>query len=142
MAELETACYPIVKEAAFDRTEIERLSYRASALVDKGRLFFPNVENGSRSKDGDGTRVKLLDEVLRACYVARHLAHNGTVNNRLLREQVWEMRDRFIRLLQKEMSASLRPVDKQASGQSVALDPTSWSKPKRKLKLPGDETVP
>ncbi|TKB20430.1 MAG: hypothetical protein E5V75_05015 [Mesorhizobium sp.] len=138
MAELETFCDPIVKDGILDRVAVERLSFRASALVDKGRLFFPNVKNGRRSREDEGTRIKLLDEVLRACYVARHLAKNGR-GNRLLRQQVWEMRGRFISILQEEMSISLRKVHQKHSGDHVPMDPEKWPPPKRKLMLLGDE---
>ncbi|BCG95990.1 hypothetical protein [Mesorhizobium sp. 131-2-1] len=106
MAELETACSPLVTEGRPTRAEIERIGHRASALVDKGRLFFPNVKNRRRSaKDDEGTRIKLLDEVLRACYVARHLASVGAADEESLRQQIWQSRGNFIRLLQKEMTA-------------------------------------
>ncbi|RWP41586.1 MAG: hypothetical protein EOR04_14465 [Mesorhizobium sp.] len=139
MAELETFCDPIVKVGTVDLPAVERLSFRASALVDKGRLFFPNVKGGRQSKDDEGTRINLLDEVLRACYVARHLAKHGDTNNRQLREQVWEMRGRFIGLLQKEMSISLRKVHKDQGGQHVPTNPGQWPNPQRKLLLPGDQ---
>ncbi|TKD45277.1 MAG: hypothetical protein E5W98_14170 [Mesorhizobium sp.] len=142
MAELETHCDPIVKDGTLDRTAVERLSFQASALVDKGRLFFPNVKNRWRPRD-DGTRTSILDEVLRACYAARYLAaHGRSTHNRLHREQVWAMRKRFVELLQKEMGPSLRKVGKDHIGQHVPMDPALWDKYRRDLILAGDPNGP
>jgi hypothetical protein len=136
MAELETACHPLVTSDSFNAQEIEKLSYRASALVDRGRLFFPNFKKRSRNsiKD-DGLRIKLLDEVLRACYVARYLTVNGRSEGRRLRALVWQARGSFVRLLQKEMSPSLRRVRKEDSGDSIPRNPTLWPAPQRDLWL-------
>ena len=72
MAELEALCLPL-SDATRSSVDAEALSVRASALVDRGRLFFRNVKP-RRNRDGDeGTRVKILDKVLRSFYVARHL---------------------------------------------------------------------
>ncbi|MBZ9996037.1 hypothetical protein [Mesorhizobium sp. BH1-1-4] len=138
MAELETLYHPIVTDSHLDRIAVERLSYHASALVDKGRLFFPNVKKGWRTR-GDGTRTKILDEVLRACYAARHLAERGRgPNDRLHREQVWAMRKRFVELLQKKVGPTLLKVGKDDVGQHVEMDPALWIDHRRKLVLPGD----
>ena len=136
MAELETACYPLVTEGRLTRAEIERIGQRASALVDKGRLFFPNVKSRRAAKDDDGTRIKLLDEVLRACYVARHLASVDGADGESLRKQIWQSRGNFIRLLQKEMTASLRVVKDDDKGDSIPIDPSLWPDAHRTLKLP------
>ncbi|MHB9445724.1 hypothetical protein ACYG9R_03000 [Mesorhizobium sp. RSR565B] len=139
MAELETHCDPIVKDGTLDRAAVERLSFQASALVDKGRLFFPNVKDSPQS---DGIRTKILDEVLRACYAARYLSAHGVTNNRALREQVWAMRKRFVELLQQEMRPSLRKVGKDHIGQHVEMEPALWVKHRRKLVLAGDANGP
>lgn len=142
MAELETHCDPIVKDGTLDRTAVERLSFQASALVDKGRLFFPNVKNRWRPQD-DGIRTSILDEVLRACYAARYLAaHGRSTHNRLHREQVWAMRKRFVELLQKEMGPSLRKVGKDQIGQHVSIDPAQWLTYRRELVMAGDLNGP
>lgn len=139
MAELETFCDPIVKDSNLDRSAVERLSFQASALVDRGRLFFPNVKNRPRE---EGIRTKILDEVLRACYAARYLAAHGVTNDRALREQVWAMRKRFVELLQEEMRPSLRKVGKDHIGQHVEMDPALWVTHRRKLILAGDADGP
>lgn len=139
MAELEVACESRTPGYLVSPETFERLGWKASALVDKGRLFFPNVKESDRPKDDEGTRVKLLDEVLRTCYVARYAASVGTADGRRLRSQVWQARGRFIKLLQAEMSASLRPVTLDARGEKIPLDPSKWPKPVRALRLPGDE---
>lgn len=136
MAELEGACMPLSSGSAAGPREADVLSQRASALVDKGRLFFPNVRpKGSRPED-EGTRVKILDEVLRACYVARHVATGGDVDREVLRGHVWQARRRFVSLLQKEMGKSLRKVGTESEGEHVPLSPRFWDPPTRKLNLP------
>lgn len=136
MAELETACSPLAAETRFTVTEIEHLSTRASALVDKGRLFFPNVFRTKGADNDEGIRVKLLDEVLRACYVARHLAIRGTQNDDVLRGHVWQARRAFVTLLQHEMGKSLRKPSKDEEGVRIPLDPSTWESPQRRLRLP------
>lgn len=136
MAELEGACSPLADESAVSPRESDLLSQRASALVDKGRLFFPNVRPKGSRPDDEGTRVQILDEVLRACYVARHLATGGDVDRLTLRGHVWQARRRFVSLLQKEMGKSLRKVGVDSEGQHVPLNPRFWDSPTRKLNLP------
>lgn len=158
MAEIETACFPLSPETNYSPAEIEKLSQRASALVDKGRLFFPNVKNRDRfnflgltigwlpnfskakradNNGGDkGTRVKILDHVLRACYAARHLAIGFDGDKEALRAHVWESRGDFVSLLQEEMGNSLRRKDKDGAGDHVPKDPRSWGLPDRPLALP------
>lgn len=158
MAEIETACFPLSPETKYSPPEIEKLSERASALVDKGRLFFPNVEDRdrfnllgltmgwlptfSKSKRADdmggdkGTRVKILDHVLRACYAARHLAIGYDGDKEALRAHVWKSRGDFVSLLQEEMGNSLRRKDSDGAGQHVPKDPRAWGKSDRSLTLP------
>ncbi|MBN9069227.1 MAG: hypothetical protein J0H60_22985, partial [Rhizobiales bacterium] len=104
MAELESQCAPFAKEVRFDSATAESLSHQASALVDQGRFFFPNV---SVVGDPRGYRVDLLDEVLRAFHVARYLATYGAADGHLLRAHVWSARTRFVKYLQREMKMSL-----------------------------------
>lgn len=136
MAELETACLPITAGSHYSDQEVERLSHHASALVDRGRLFFPNVPGGSEGPHDEGTRVKLLDEVLRACYVARHIAAGGVADRTKLREHVWRARRRFVTLLQVEMGPSLIEVGEDSRGAHVPPDPSTWPDANRKLNLP------
>lgn len=137
MAELETACYPLAASSAYGAEDFDRLGTRASALVDRGRLYFPNVRSGPDQKEDEGTRVEILDYVLRACYLARHVAANGPGDDPfLLRHQIWHGRRRFVTLLQSEMPHSLRDVTHDSKGAHVPMDPGLWSKPTRPLKLP------
>ncbi|NOV21237.1 hypothetical protein E5S70_35505 [Ensifer adhaerens] len=158
MAEIETACFPLSPETRYSPSEIEKLSQRASALVDKGRLFFPNVKGenhgnflglpigwpptfskAKRAVDGGGdkgTRVKILDYVLRGCYVARHLAVGFNGDKEALRAHVWQSRGDFVSLLQKEMGNSLRRRDRDDAGDHVLKDPSLWDVPERPLTLP------
>jgi hypothetical protein len=84
MAEIETACFSISTETVYASKECEVLSYKASALVDMGRLFFPNVKSIKTAGQNEGTRVKILDQVLKACYAARYLAAEMPVDRQLL----------------------------------------------------------
>lgn len=137
MAEVETACHPLAPDDLLDHMAVERLSHKASALVDKGRLFFPKVkERGSKDKE---TRVKLLDEVLRTCYVARDLAFRGRPRDgKKLRNQVWQSRRRFVSLLQDEMKGSLKKVGKKDKGDYVGKNPRDWDEVSRNLRLTGE----
>lgn len=158
MAEIETACFPFSPETKYSPREIEKLSQRASALVDKGRLFFPNVKTNSQrdflglrvswppsfskakhaddSGDDEGLRVEILDYVLRACYVARHLAIGGGGDKKTLRAHVWQSRGDFVSLLQREMGSSLREQGSDSAGAHVPKDPRLWERPERPLTLP------
>jgi hypothetical protein len=112
----------------------------ASALVDKGRLFFPNVQTrafeavklkGKDKAGGEGAyrgfRVKILDEVVRAYVIAGHLAAYGPPRDGVLRERMRASRRRFVSHLQKEMSKSLKRSSAEKSGAPVPDDPYSWT---------------
>lgn len=126
MAEIEAQCWPLVSDTTLDAAYVEKLSWRASALVDAGRLFFPRVDVPTSTK---GYRVRLLDEVLRACYVARHVAAHGRHDGELLRLQVWRARGRFVELLQAQVRMTMRPVGLADAGERVDPDPRRWPRP-------------
>lgn len=134
MAELEVACYPLDQGGAVDPERFNKLDARASALLDRGRLFFPNVRAKGDNAD-EGTRIKLLDDVLKACYVARHIAAFGNDNPSKMRNLVWQARRRFVKLIEQEIEKSLRPVKEESKGQSVPMDPWLWIETKE-LRLP------
>ena len=127
MAELETACDPISPDTRYSPPEIEKLSHRASSLVDRGRLFFPNVPSRGTASDDEGIRVRILDQVLLACYAARYLSFAPTSARAVLRAHVWSARRRFVVLLQKEMGQSLRKVAEESAGDHVPRDPRDWA---------------
>lgn len=137
MAEIEGRCYPLVAGSKTEGSELERLSERASALIDQGRLFFPNVGVKKGRPDDEGIRVKVLDEVLKACYVARHCAVYGTADGEAMRGQVWDARRRFVNLLQEAMGKSMVRGTVDSAGQHIGKDPTSWLPPTRVMGLPG-----
>jgi len=136
MAEIETACAPISEETMYSEAEIEKLSHCASALVDRGRLFFPNVPNEGSGPEDEGIRVRILDQVLRACYIARHRAAGLPGEGKLLRSHMWQARRDFVTLLQQEMSQSLQVVGEDSKGDHVPPDPTKWPVPTKQPKLP------
>jgi hypothetical protein len=153
MAEIETACYPISQDAApVTAGQFEKLAERGSALADMGRLFFPNyrgnklrnkfIELGCKLKHkplprsitkSDGIRVSILDEVIRASYVASHLASCGPTDRKTLRMHVWRARKSFVTLLQQEMGSALRKVGIKSAGDHVPQDPANWPHPDRQL---------
>lgn len=127
MAEIESQCAPFSPNAGPLRVEVaERLSSEASALVDQGRLFFPNLDVVD---DERGYRVKLLDEALRAFYVSRLLAKEGRTDGVLLRCHMWSSRTRFVHLLQEEVRGNLRMARKADQGESIPSDPHEWAAP-------------
>lgn len=134
MAELESHCRPLRSKAkdAVDFERVEALAAAASALVDEGRLFFSNVHREKapagtpRLAAFSGFRPLILDEVLRAYYVARALATRGRTGGDQLREQVWSARGRFVTCLQAEMGASLRRTSHRNMGEEIDPDPTRW----------------
>lgn len=136
MAAIETACAPIASAEPYASGDFELLGERASVLVDQGRFFFPNVKERRNQADDHGTRVKLLDQVLKACYVARHMAAEPSANRQVLRRHVWESRRRFVHLLQEEMGASLRKVGADSTGDHIPSNPESWDPPTKNINLP------
>lgn len=136
MAEIETACFPISSGTIYSPKECEVLSYKASALVDQGRLFFPNVINKKWNREDEGTRVKILDQVLRACYAARYLAAEQAVDRERLRAHIWAARKNFTILLQAEMGKSMRKSPRDKAGEHIPTDPSKWGEAGRPLKLP------
>lgn len=126
MAAIETGCAPISSDNPYTSRDFELLGERASVLVDQGRFFFPNVKDRRDMSNDHGTRVKLLDQVLRACYVARHMATGQATNREALGHQVWRARRRFVYLLQDEMGASLRKVGRDSTGDHIPKNPEEW----------------
>ncbi len=136
MAAIETACAPIASEEPYTSRDFESLGERASVLVDQGRFFFPNFKERPNQPSDHGTRVKLLDQILKACYVARHLAAEPSANRVVLRRHVWESRRRFVYLLQEEMGNSLRKVGADSTGDHIPSNPEIWDPPTKNPNLP------
>jgi len=136
LAEIETACFPISSGTVYSPKECEILSYKASALVDKGRLFFPNVVDRKSGREDEGTRVKVLDQVLKACYAARYLAAEKPIDRQKLRAHIWAARKSFTILVQAEMGKSMRKSPRDQAGEHIPTDPGSWGEARRQLKLP------
>lgn len=133
MAELERHCAPISDAVGkLDSARVEAMAWTSSALVDQGRLFFSNVGHSAaptRSRTlraFSGYRPAILDEVLRAHYVARHLAAHGAASGSNLRQHVWTARGRFVSELQAEMGPSVKRMPEDATGAELDPDPTTW----------------
>ncbi len=114
MAELEAECFPLAASAKSRSHVVETLAWRASAASDKSR----------------GYRIGLLDEVIRATYVAQYVAAGRTeVDGKLLRAHVYSARKRFIKSLQERTRPALYEVDGSETGVRVPLDPRDWPQP-------------
>lgn len=135
MAEIETACAPISEETLYSEAEIEQLSHRASALVDRGRLFFPNVPNEGGGPEYEGILVRILDQALWACYIARHRAARLAGEGKMLRNQMWQAGNEFATFLQQEMSQTMQVVGEDSKGDHMRPDPAKWPAPTKQPKL-------
>ena len=105
---------------------------RASALVDRGRLFFPNVESQDRDDDAEGSRpnrgfrVAILDEVVKAYLLAKYLYNSRTLPDSRSKNLIRLSRRNFVAHLQKELGKSLKKSSAEKTGQSVSPDPMRW----------------
>ncbi len=123
MAELYSICSQGRPNDAASATA-ERIAWKASALVEQGRVFFPNVDPTTSHK---GFRPKLLDEVVRCCYIARYLSeHSSPAETKNLRDQVKDARKAFRIQLQKKIHLTLLHVDEADIGERIPGDPTTW----------------
>ncbi len=105
----------------------ERLAWQASALVEQGRVFFPNVHP---DKSHDGFRPKLLDEVVRCSIIAQYLReHPDVAPSGILKDQIWIARKAFRRDLQRKIHLTLLHVDEHDIGESISHDPMTWPAP-------------
>lgn len=108
----------------------ERLAWQASALVEQGRIFFPNVHP---DKSHDGFRPKLLDEVVRCTIIAQYLReHPDVAPSRTLKDQIWIARKAFRRDLQRKIQLTLLHVDEHDIGESISHDPMTWPGPENR----------
>lgn len=126
MAELESACEFASAEAKQQEETARRLAWQASALVDQGRLFYPNIRSG---EDPSGFRPKLLDEVVRATYIAKAIVTEASIDRNSLRGHAYSARRRFIAILQHKTDASLFHGETDDIGSSISKDVTTWESP-------------
>lgn len=102
----------------------ERLAWHSSALVEQGRVFFPNVHP---DKSHNGFRPKLLDEVVRCTIIAEYLReHPDAAPSGSLKNQIWAARKAFRRDLQRKIHLTLLHVDEKDIGDFISPDPTTW----------------
>jgi hypothetical protein len=126
MSRIETLCEfgPESKESMSPLLLVSE----ASALVDRGRLFFPNVETDDLvgDDDGRGLRVAILDEVVRAYYLAKFAIAMPHDDLTRFKSKIRGARRRFVKHLQVEMGASLTKSAREKIGVSVSPDPNRW----------------
>jgi hypothetical protein len=127
MAEVQMIC-EFGKAAATPGYSLVNAAAKASALVDRGRMFFQNVhlEGDAIVSGGRGFRVAILDEVVRTYFVAKHLAGSGGEPASKLRARMWEARRGFVDKLQAEMGKSLNKSPVERMGAGVSSDPLKW----------------
>ncbi len=116
MATLEVIAGPGWDEAVFSRRDLMDKMISASALVDRGRLFFADRRGRQiglldSSAAGGSHRPVLLDEVLKTYYAARHLVVHGFDEAQVIRQGLWESRVRFVGALQSQMGSSMKRID-------------------------------
>ena len=130
MADLETHCAPVRPDAGpVDTCRVETLATLASVLIDGGRLFFTDVAGeriGEIERPLRSPHPQMLDEVLKAFYIARHLAETGQ-RSTALRARSWSTRARFVACLQAEMGQSMRRPAVQAQLDHVPPNPLTWN---------------
>lgn len=106
------------------------IAMEASALVDRGRLFFPNVKRTRSRRNPDarraGHRPAVLSELLRVYFVAMYAAEQSGEGLERFIEPLWEARTRFVTSIQREMGRSLRETPRDMAGRSIDSDPTKW----------------
>lgn len=74
-------------------------------------------------------RPKLLDEVVRCSFIASYLASRpDTKEIENLSNQTWAARKAFRIKLQEKIHLTLLHVDRTDVGDSIPVDPTTWSK--------------
>ncbi|HEY3697080.1 MAG TPA: hypothetical protein VGL30_15655 [Phenylobacterium sp.] len=129
MAALEARCeFP---EFESDAPTYFQLIVKASALIDRGRLFFPNVITKSIATTAKppayrGHRVALLDELVRTYLLAKHLADPANGFEPIFKRKMREARRRFVSGLQTEMGRTLRRSSREKAGVSIPADPRKW----------------
>ena len=141
---LQTADFPTNGAYAIQRSE---LLHRLSALIDRGRLFYRNVNQDQyglhKFPVRRGYRPEILDPLVAAYRTV--LEMSGSVNESRFR-RLYEWRGRFITLLQYEVDPSwLQKARYYSSGPgaeagiSVSADskPPKW--PENRLPIHGSE---
>ena len=130
MAQLEMICWhppEFRTQSEFNQLKVQ-LAANASALVDRGRIFFENVPWANPSDQADdprGQRPKVLDEVVVAYLVACDLSYQDAARNLFRRDELGAARRVFVSYLRaaigdaREMNCE---VDAARAGRSVKLN--------------------
>lgn len=108
------------------KSDAKALSFKAGEMLDFGRLFFRNVEESN----GGGFRPQILDQVVKASYIANAISTSNidvSDDNRL---KAWACRKQFVKLLQREMGWSLKKRTRKEAGDSIPHDPNLWPTPR------------
>ncbi|WP_293905846.1 hypothetical protein [Phenylobacterium sp.] len=133
MANIEALCLhgAYWPDAEFNKRRVE-LAAQASALLDQGRIFFPNVAREGRSEQsGDkGLRPKILDELRLAYLIAEDLLPGRTGHNRQRRDELWDGRGRFVGYLRVAVGDKRKRRGPAGEpGRSVELAPLTLDGP-------------
>ena len=113
----------------FDQRRVE-LGGLASAILDQGRVFFPNVSPvGDEVARATGLRAAILDEIDVACRVADDIAVSTPRRNARRAQELWQARTDFSGYLREIVGDKRkRPGTAAAAGRSVRLAPLSPEK--------------
>jgi hypothetical protein len=107
----------------FNRRKAD-LAAEVSAILDQGRIFFPNVQaEGREDPTSKGLRPRILDELRLAYLIARDLSPSTPLRNKYRRTELWDARGRLVGYLRAAVGDSRkRDVPAGQSGRSVKLD--------------------
>lgn len=137
-AELEFSCRRAVRPANIADMS-SGIAMRASALIDEGRFYFPNVDvrgdrfvfNQSDGKRG-GYRQRVLDDVVRLYFLAKAIQSNEDDCGPEAADVLWRARQRFVENIQTYTLATLSMrtpsnADAEAAGGGLSGAWREWA---------------
>lgn len=132
MAKLESDCSRPDARDEFYQKNYSQLAWKASALADQGKLYFANYmpKEGYAGKYTRGIRPKIIDEVVRAHFIAAYLAEcdPDDMARRQLSANMKDARKRFIQTLQIHIEASWHYPPLEQVGDYIEPNPLSWNR--------------
>ena len=136
-AELEVSCRNRgPTEDASERAS--QIAARASALIDEGRFFFPNVDTTKqrfvfdRHNEGRaGLRQRVLDDVVRLYIIASSIQSDSANCCADAAAVLWRARQSFVEQVQSHTFSTLRmrtpsSAKAESAGDGISMDWRSW----------------
>lgn len=136
-SQLETLCRAPSRPADVDMKAYD-IAATASALIDEGRFFFPNVGGNGRNfvythTNGrrHGLRQKVLDDVVRLQIIAKSIYDDATHWGPEAAHRLWLARQSFCGLIQEHTLSTLSmrtpsEARAEAAGDGIPNDWRSW----------------